>query len=93
MRGEGGIAGEGKLVGVPKFYSWGKHTMQSDWMSNASSALCINLYFILRGSFLLHLGGYNHDNDVMIRAIVRDVYICPCVMYFTYFSKGSCFSI
>ena len=26
-RGEGGVAGEGKLVGVPKFHSWGKCTM------------------------------------------------------------------
>ena len=24
--GEGGVAGEGKLVGVPKFHSWGKCT-------------------------------------------------------------------
>ena len=40
MRGEGGVAGEGKLVGVPKFHSWGKCTMpltniNSDWMFNA----------------------------------------------------------
>ena len=48
VRGEGGVAGEEKLVGVPKFHSWGKHiipltNIQSDWMSNASSGLCINL--------------------------------------------------
>ena len=48
MRGEGGVAGEGRVVGVPKFHSWGKCTMpltniNSDWMSNASSGLCINL--------------------------------------------------
>ena len=24
MRGDGGVAGEGRLVGVPKFHSWGK---------------------------------------------------------------------
>ena len=29
----------------------------SDWMSNASSGLCILLYIILHGSFKLHLGG------------------------------------
>ena len=23
MRGEGGVAGEGRVVGVPKFHSWG----------------------------------------------------------------------
>ena len=60
MRGEG-VAGEGR-VGVPKFYSWDKCTMaltkiNSNWMSNASSGLCINLYYIiLCGSFKLHLG-------------------------------------
>ena len=27
VRAEGGIAGEGKLVDVPKFHSWGKCTM------------------------------------------------------------------
>ena len=39
MRGECGVAGEGRVVGVPKFHSWGKCTMpltniNSDWMSN-----------------------------------------------------------
>ena len=67
MRGGSGVAGEGRVVGVPKFHSWGKCTMpltniNSDWMSNASSGLCIILLdyiilFILRGSFKLHLGG------------------------------------
>ena len=27
MRGEGGVAGEGRVVGVPKLQSWGKCTM------------------------------------------------------------------
>ena len=27
VRGEGGIAGEGRNVGIPKFHSWGKYTM------------------------------------------------------------------
>ena len=49
MRGEGGVAGEGTVVGVPKFHSWGKCIMpltdiNSDWMSNTSSGLCINLF-------------------------------------------------
>ena len=49
MRGNSGVAGEGRVVGVPKFHSWGKCTMtltniSSDWMSNASSGLCIILY-------------------------------------------------
>ena len=47
MRGDSGVAGEGRVVGVPKFHSWGKCTMpltniNSDGMSNASSGLCIN---------------------------------------------------
>ena len=51
MRGEGGVAGEGRVVGVPKFHSGGKCTMpltniNSDWISNASSGLCINLFII-----------------------------------------------
>ena len=52
MRGDGGVAGEGRMVGVPKFHSWGKCTMpltniNSDWMSNASSGLCIILYYVM----------------------------------------------
>ena len=48
MRGDSSVAGEGRVVGVPKFYSWGKCTMpltniNSDWMFNASSDLCIIL--------------------------------------------------
>ena len=48
MRGDGGVAGEGRVVGVPKFHSWGKCTMpltniNSDWMSNTSSGLHIIL--------------------------------------------------
>ena len=48
MRGEGGVAGEEKLVHTPKFHSWDNYTMpltniQSDWMSYISSGLCINL--------------------------------------------------
>ena len=27
MRGESSVVGEGSVVGVPKFHSWGKHTM------------------------------------------------------------------
>ena len=51
VRGEGGVAGEEKLVGTPKFHSWGNYTMpltnvQSDWMSIASSGLCIHLYLL-----------------------------------------------
>ena len=48
--GDSGVAGEGRVVGVPKFHSWGKCTMpltniNSDWMSNGSSGLRIILYY------------------------------------------------
>ena len=44
VRDEGGVAGEGSVVGLPKFHSWDKCTMpltniNSDCMSNASSGL------------------------------------------------------
>ena len=50
MRGNSGVAGEGRVVGVPKFHSWGKCTMpltniNSDWMSNASSRPVYYLYY------------------------------------------------
>ena len=60
MRGEGGVAGEGRVVGVPKFHSWGKCTMpltniNSDWISNAYSGLCINLgYLLMLSSITAH---------------------------------------
>ena len=53
MRGDSGVAGEGRDVGIPKFYSWCKWTMpliniNSDLMSNASSGLCIILlYYVI----------------------------------------------
>ena len=53
MRGDSGVAGKGRVVGVPKFHSWGKCSMpltniNSDWMSNASSGLyIISLYYII----------------------------------------------
>ena len=55
MRGDSGVAGEGIVFGIPKFYSWGKCTIlitniNSDWMFNAFSGLCIILCY-LRGSF------------------------------------------
>ena len=37
MRDDSGVAGEGRVVGIPKFHSWGKCTMpltnmNSDWI-------------------------------------------------------------
>ena len=59
MKGDSGVAGEGRVVGIPKFHSWGKFTMpltniNSDWMSNASSGLCI-IYIILFYIFILYI--------------------------------------
>ena len=52
VRGDGGVAGEGRVVGVPRFHSWGKYTMSltnvnSDWMSNAYTLACVLYYIIL----------------------------------------------
>ena len=46
MRVDSGVACGGRVVGIPKFHSWGKYTMpftniNLDWMYNASSGLCI----------------------------------------------------
>ena len=46
MSGDSSVAGERRVVGIAKFHSWGTCTMplaniNSDWMSNASSGLCI----------------------------------------------------
>ena len=41
MRGDG-VDGERRVVGVPTFLN-----INSDWMSNASSGLCIYLHTIL----------------------------------------------
>ena len=66
MRGDSGVAGEGRVVGIPKFHSWGKYTMpltnnNSNWMSNVLSGLCIILlyYIIYAGSLSCILGCNN----------------------------------
>ena len=61
--GDSGVAGEGRVVGVPKFHSWGKCTMpltniNSDWMSNASSSLCIILVYAGPLSCILGCNNY-----------------------------------
>ena len=68
VRGESGVAGEGRVVGVPMFHSWGNCTMpltsiNSDWMSNASSGLCINLFilcYIIYTGPLVRIFGYKY---------------------------------
>ena len=61
MKGESGVACEGKVVGVPEFHSWDKCTMplmniNLNWMSNASSGLCINLCYLCYLCYLYYAG-------------------------------------
>ena len=64
MRSDSCVAGEGRVVGVPKFHSWGKCTtpltnINSDWMSNASSGLCIILIILFTRVLLSCILGCN----------------------------------
>ena len=61
MKHDSSVAGEERVVGLPKFHSWVKCTMSltninSDWMSNTFSGLCIILVICFLESFKLHLG-------------------------------------
>ena len=62
MRGDSGVAGEGRVVGILKFHSWGKCTINEyqlrlDVQHFLWPAHYIILHvFILRESFKLHLG-------------------------------------
>ena len=61
VRGDSGVAGEGRVDGIPKFLSWVKCTISltninSDWMSKLPLAcvlfiLYYVIHIILRGSF------------------------------------------
>ena len=78
VRGESGVAGEGRVVGIPKFHSWGKYTtpltiINSDWISIASSGLCINLYCI---TWVLYFA----SSGVMVMYVFLGPH--PCVMMF-----------
>ena len=69
MRVGSGVAGEGRVVGIPKFHSWGKCIMpltniDSDWdvqrffwpLYHIVILYYIIYLYYLRGSFKLHLG-------------------------------------
>ena len=65
MRGDGGVAGEGRAVGVSKFYSWGKCTMS---LTNIKSdnlngqRFLWPVYYIIGASLSkLHSSDYNGD--------------------------------
>ena len=40
MRGDGGVAGEGRVVSAPKFHSRGKCTMLLRWQVNDFTIMC-----------------------------------------------------
>ena len=57
VRGEGGVAGERRVVGVPKFHSWGKCTVPLTNINSDSTGLCISyLYCIIFAGPLFILG-------------------------------------
>ena len=65
MKGDSGVAGERRVVGVPKFHSWDKCTMaltniNSDWMSNASSGL--HVYYINLFTQVLYFASWGTCN-------------------------------
>ena len=83
VRGDSSVAGEGRVVGVPKcakkvfgvpkFHSWGKCTMtltniNSDWLSNT----CVLYWVILRGSPLSASWGVIYS---IIRIIMGPSYV------------------
>ena len=47
MRGEGGVAGEGRVVGVPKFHSWGKCTVPLTNINSDPLACVLVIYIVL----------------------------------------------
>ena len=53
MRGDSGVADEGRVVGVPTFHSWGKRTILLTYItSNASSGQCITLVGYITNWFI-----------------------------------------
>ena len=76
MRGDGGVAGEGRVVGVSKFHSWAKCTMpstniKSDCMSNASSGLrIIFIYLRVSSSNILGCNKTFHQEIMHVDSLV-----------------------
>ena len=99
MRGDSGVAGEGRVVGIPKFHSWGKYTMpltniNSDWMSNASSGLCIIylfIYIIGTSPSEPHTCGENGKLSICIYNIC--MYICLVRTYSVYIHPAQCLKL
>ena len=96
MKGEGSVAGEGSVVGVPKFHSWNKCNMpltniNSDRMSNAFSGQCINLCYLygivlFQGVIILFI--YTGPSFCIVRCNI--IYVDPLfrILYFaSYFAS------
>ena len=78
-----GVAGEGSLVGVSKFHSWCKCTIpliniNSDWMSNASSALCIILYY---AGPLFRILGCNNEAACLVIPLNQQLLYNACITH------------
>ena len=74
MRGDSCVAGEGRVVGIPKFHSWCKFLMpltniNSDLMCNASSGLRI-IYII----YSIYTSKVTAPQDAH-RSLVMEVYL------------------
>ena len=98
MRGEGGVADEGRVVGVPTLHSWCKCNMplmniNSDWMSNTYSGLCINFFILFTRFPLFRILGCNVDplfhilgcNYVVLYYVDPLFRILGCNIYFVVF--------
>ena len=72
MRGDSGVAGEGRVVGVPKFHSWGlvHHAINEYQLSlDVQRFLWPVYYIILPGSFI---SGCNwRCNKSKLRSLVK----------------------
>ena len=64
MRGESGVTGEERVVGVPKFHSWDKCTMPLTNRLDVRRFLCITLY----ADPLFHILGCN--NVLIIKDVI-----------------------
>ena len=66
MRGDSGAAGEGRVVGVLKFHSWGKCTMPNEYQLRLDvqhflwPVYYIGLYYIIYGGPLSCILGCNY---------------------------------
>ena len=59
MRGDGSVAGEGRVVGISKFYSWGKGTMPLLNINSDLMACVLFILFIYTGPLSCILGCNN----------------------------------